>query len=112
MLHGKNMKKQIGLVKFLLTIFLLIGTLNLWTYYDPITAWKLIGSWNTIEMLNKLFGLFYAIAVIVILIRIWKNNKCKSEEKTLWTVLIILLPIIFGNYYLWIKEDKILERPN
>ena len=104
------MKRQKGFVKIILTIFLLLGTLNLWTYYDPITAWKTIGSWKTINMMNSSFGLFYAVAVIVTLIRIWKNNKSQKEEKITWTFLNILLPIIFGTYYIWIHEEKILNR--
>ena len=104
------MKRQNGFVKFILTICLLIGTINLWTYYDPITAWKTIGSWKVIDLFNRFFGFFYAVAVIITLIRIWKNNKSQREEKISWTFLTILLPIIFGTYYIWTQEEKILNK--
>jgi hypothetical protein len=112
MTKGIRLKKQSRVMKFFLTSFLLIGTFNLWTYYDPISAWKIIGSWNTIAIINNFSGLFYAFAIIVTLVRIWKNNNSQGDEKTLWTVLSVFLPIIFGTYYIWFKEDEFSGRPN
>lgn len=61
-------------------------------------------------MINRLLGLVYALAVIITLVRIWKNAKYEKEERNMWVFLTILFPLLFGIFYIWSKEPEILSR--
>jgi len=87
-----------------------LGTLNLWSYSDPVSALKIIKSLESLEMINRLLGLVYALAIIITLVRIWKNAKSEKEERNRWVFLTILFPLLFGTFYIWSKENEILGR--
>lgn len=97
-------------VKFLISLGFFLQVINFWTYYDPITAWKTFGAWQTLSILNNTFNILIAIAFIITVIRVWKNVKSSKNEKLIWTILIVFFAPIFGTYYIWILEDQFLER--
>ncbi|RYM35930.1 hypothetical protein ERX46_02750 [Brumimicrobium glaciale] len=104
------LKKQSIFLKIIISICFILGTINLWSFYDPFIAFEIIESWEILDMINRILGLFYAIAVIITLIRIWKNTKCEKEERNMWFFLTILFPLLFGTIYIWSKENEISSR--
>jgi len=93
-------------VRSLLTLGLIIGTINFMTYFFPTQAQKMIGSFESLNTFNTVGKLVYMITFVVLMARIWKNQYLDKTAKGQWTILIILLPIVLGTYYLWVKEKQ------
>lgn len=112
MTKTKELKSLNMFVKLGMTLVLLISLFNLWTYYDPVTAWKLIGSWKTLELMNGILNALFGATMVMLFVRIWRNKKLAVTDKRLWTVLVILVPVLFGTWYIWRLENRPLRRVN
>lgn len=104
------MKRLTVGLKFLITICFMLGLINLWIYFDPVTAWKKFGSHQTMDLMNTLFNIASFIGFAVTVYRIWKNENSSREDKVFWTVGVFIIAPIIGTYYIWVKEDQLLDR--
>ena len=87
-----------------------IGAINILTYVYPVSAMKLVGDFKLLNTYNAIGGLVFMTTFIIIVVRVWKNKQLHKSEKGQWTFLIILLPIVLGTYYLWVKEKQMEKK--
>lgn len=92
-------------LKILLSLILIGYSLFQVINFFPTTFHFVIPTLKTWHQINTIIGIGLLLTLIVLLTSIWKNKEDNQQQKTMWTVLIILIPPIFGIIYIW-KQKK------
>jgi predicted MFS family arabinose efflux permease len=62
----KSIKKLSIALKIILTLTFMLGSFNLWTYFDPVSAFNTFESWESLNLFNRLVGFVYAVSVVIL----------------------------------------------
>ncbi|MGB0934219.1 MAG: hypothetical protein ACPGU5_08040 [Lishizhenia sp.] len=104
------MKKLKINFKLGLSMLIISGLVYFFNFAYPVMVLQYFGSWETLDAINTVLLLFYALSIGILFFRISKHNLAK-DEKTLWIVLSIVFPVIIPLLIVW-KKDKEWLRSN